>query len=173
MYGPAIMVNPVTQPGATSRHVYLPDAKWYDFWTGHTVDGPKVIDASAPLDRIPLYVRGGSILPMGPDVEYSTEKTDPIELRIYEGANGDFSLYEDENDNYDYEKGMHSTISLHWDDASHTLTIGARQGSFPGIPQSHTFQIVFVGEGHGIGIAPSPQPDKIVQYSGQQITVTP
>ena len=173
MYGPSIMVNPVTQPGAVSRDVYLPEAKWYDFWTGHAIDGPKAIDASAPLDRIPLFIRAGSILPMGPDIQYTTEKTDPIELRVYAGANGDFTLYEDENDNYDYEKGEHSTIPLHWDDASHTLTIGAREGSFPGMPQSHTFQIVFVGEGHGIGIAPTVEPDKTVQYSGQQIIVKP
>ncbi|MGH9733212.1 MAG: glycoside hydrolase family 31 protein [Candidatus Acidiferrales bacterium] len=173
MYGPAIMVNPVTHRSATSREVYLPSTKWYDFWTGHSVDGATVIDAAAPLDRIPLYVRAGSILPMGPDVQYSTEKTDPIELRIYEGADGNFVLYEDENDNYDYETGRHSTIPLHWDDASHTLTIGDRQGSFPGMPASHTFHIVFVGEGHGAGIAPTSQPDKIVQYSGQRLTVTP
>jgi alpha-D-xyloside xylohydrolase len=173
MYGPAIMVNPVTHEGATSRSVYLPDAKWYDFWAGHAVTGPTVINGSAPLDRIPLYVRAGSILPMGPDVQYAAEKTDPIELRIYEGSDGNFSLYEDENDNYDYEKGMHSTISFHWDDASHTLTIGDRQGSFPGMPQSHTFHIVFVGEGHGIGIPPTPQPDKVVEYTGHHLTVTP
>jgi alpha-D-xyloside xylohydrolase len=153
--------------------VYLPEAKWYDFWTGHALAGPAVIGASAPLNRIPLYVRAGSILPMGPDVQYATEKTDPIELRIYAGANGDFTLYEDENDNYDYEKGLHSTIPLHWDDASHTLTIGDRQGEFPGMPQSHTFRVVFVGEGHGIGIAPTAEADKIVQYSGTKVTVTP
>lgn len=173
MYGPALMVNPVTHKGATSRSVYLPEAKWYDFWTGHALAGPAVIDASAPLDRIPLYVRAGSILPMGPDIQYATEKTDPIELRVYTGANGNFALYEDENDNYNYEKGAYSTIPLHWDDASHTLTIGDRQGEFPGMPQSHTFHIVFVGEGHGIGIAPTAEVDKVVQYSGKQISVTP
>src|SRR5579863_586023 len=173
MYGPALMVNPVSHKGATSRSVYLPEAKWYDFWTGHALAGPAVIDASAPLDRIPLFVRAGSILPMGPDIQYSTEKTDPIELRVYTGANGNFALYEDENDNYDYEKGAHSTIPLQWDDASHTLTIGDRQGEFPGMPQSHTFHVVFVGEGHGIGIAPTAEVDKVVQYSGKQILVTP
>ncbi|HTU35473.1 MAG TPA: glycoside hydrolase family 31 protein [Candidatus Acidoferrum sp.] len=173
MYGPAIMVNPVTQKGATSREVYLPVGKWYDFWTGHAIEGASTIDAAAPLDRIPLFVRAGSILPMGPDIQYATEKTDPIELRVYEGADGNFVLYEDENDNYDYQKGIHSTIPLHWDDASHTLTIGDRQGSFPGMPASRIFHVVFVGEGHGVGIGPTSQPDKIVQYSGQQLTVVP
>ena len=135
--------------------------------------GPATINAAAPLDHIPLYVRAGSILPMGPDIQYSTEKADPIELRIYPGADGSFTLYEDENDNYDYEKGLHSTIPIQWNDATHTLTIGQRQGSFPGMPAAHTFDIVFVGEGRGIGIAPTPQPDKVVHYSGQEITVTP
>jgi alpha-D-xyloside xylohydrolase len=174
LFGPALLVNPVTQPGATSRALYLPKAKWYDFWTGHAIAGPAVIDAPAPLDRIPLYVRAGSIIPMGPDVEYSTEKpADPIELRVYTGADGGFVLYEDENDNYNYEKGVHATIPFQWDEANHTLTIGARQGSFPGMLESRTFHILFVGEGHGVGIAPATQPDKIVQYSGQAVTVQP
>ncbi|HEV2490363.1 MAG TPA: glycoside hydrolase family 31 protein [Candidatus Acidoferrales bacterium] len=174
MYGPALLVNPVVHEGARSRSVYLPEAKWYDFWTGHAFAGPAVVDASAPLDRIPLYVRAGSILPMGPDIQYSTEKpADPIELRIYAGANGSFALYEDENDNYDYEKGIHATIPFHWDDASHALTIGDRQGQFPGMLRSRTFHIVFVGQGHGVGIPPTSRPDKIVQYSGQQLVVSP
>ncbi len=174
LYGPALMINPVTEPAATKRHLYLPKAKWFDFWTGHALDGGVAVDAAAPLDRIPLYVRAGSILPMGPDIQYATEKpADPIELRVYTGADGDFNLYEDENDNYDYEKGIHATIRLRWDDASRTLTIGDRQGQFPGMLQSRTFQIIFVGEGHGIGIAPTPQPDKVVEYSGKQLQVMP
>jgi alpha-D-xyloside xylohydrolase len=173
LYGPAVLVNPVTESGATSRHVYLPKAKWYDFWTGRALDGGVERDAAAPLDRIPLYIRAGSILPLGPDLQYSTEKpADPLELRVYTGANGSFTLYEDENDNYDYEKGIRATIPIRWDDASHTLTIGDRQGQFPGMLESRTFQIVFVGDGHGIGIAPTPQPDKIGRYSGQRITVS-
>jgi len=174
MYGPAILVNPVTQPGATSRLLYLPAAKWYDFWSGHITDaanGGVTANAPAPLDRIPLYVRAGSILPMGPDTQYSTEKADPIELRIYAGADGDFTLYEDENDNYNYEKGIHATISLHWDDAARTLTIGDRQGQFPGMLQTRTFQIVLIGEGHGVGIAPTALPDKVVPYYGKQLSV--
>lgn len=174
MYGPAFLVNPVTEPGATSREVYLPKARWYDFWTGHATEGGVAIDAPAPLDRIPLFIRAGSIVPMGPDIEFSTQKpADPIELRVYPGADGDFTLYEDENDNYDYEKGVRATIPFHWDDARRTLTIGAREGKFPGMLESRTFRVVFVGEGHGIGIDPSDQPDKIVQYSGQPVTVTP
>src|SRR5450432_511488 len=174
MFGPASLVNPITEPAATTRHLYLPQAKWYDFWSGSTAEGGKAIDAAAPIDRLPLYVRAGSILPLGPDEEWSTEKpADPIELRVYRGADGDFTLYEDENDNYNYEKGVHATIPFHWDDGKQTLTFGDRQGQFPGMLQSRTFRVVFVGENHGAGIDPASEPDKIVQYSGKQVSVTP
>jgi alpha-D-xyloside xylohydrolase len=174
MMGPAIMVNPVTDPGVTVRRVYLPQAKWYDFWTGTPLQGPQTISADTPLDRLPLFVRAGAILPLGPEMEWSTQKAeDPIELRIYRGADGDFTLYEDENDNYAYEKGVYATIPLHWDDARQTLTIGDRKGEFPGMLQTRIFQIVFVGENHGTTETPTGQPDKIVQYAGKQVTVTP
>jgi len=173
MYGPAFLVNPVTEPAATSRPVYLPDAQWYDFWSGASTRGGRQITADAPADRLPLYVRAGSIVPLGPDVEWSTEKpADPIELRVYHGADGEFTLYEDENDNYNYEKGIHATISFRWDDAQRVLTIGDREGEFPGMLASRTFHVVFVGEHHGVGIAPSDHADKTVQYSGKQIMVT-
>ena len=174
MYGPAFLVNPVTEPAATIRQLYLPETRWYDFWTGAAVEGGRTINAAAPLDRLPLYIRAGSILPLGPEEEWSTQKpADPIELRIYRGANADFTLYEDENDNYDYEKGGYSTIGLHWDDAQHTLTIGERKGQFPGMLESRAFRVVFVTENHGAGVNPASEPDKIVQYSGKQMTVAP
>jgi alpha-D-xyloside xylohydrolase len=174
MFGPAFLVSPVTDPSATTRQLYLPDAKWYDFWTGFTVVGGHTINAIAPLDRLPLYVRAGSILPLGPDEEWSTEKpADPIELRIYRGADGAFTLYEDENDNYNYEKGAYATIPLHWDDAGHTLTVGDRKGQFPGMLESRSFRVVFVSENHGVGVSPADEVDKVVQYSGKQVTVTP
>ena len=174
MYGPAFLVNPVTDPAATIRQLYLPETRWYDFWTGAAVEGGRTINAAAPLDRLPLYIRAGSILPLGPEEEWSTQKpADPIELRIYRGANADFTLYEDENDNYDYEKGAYSTIALHWDDAQHTLTIGDRKGQFPGMLENRTFRVVFVTENHGAGVNPASEPDKIVQYSGKQMTVAP
>jgi alpha-D-xyloside xylohydrolase len=174
MYGPAFLVSPVTEPDATTRHLYLPQAKWYDFWTGSTIGGGKTIDASAPLDRLPLYIRAGSILPLGPDEEWSTEKpADPIELRIYRGADADFTLYEDENDTYNYENGAYATIPLHWDEAKQTLTIGDRKGQFPGMKESRTFQVVFAGEHHGAGINPEGRPDKTVTYSGKPVVVVP
>jgi len=174
MFGPAFLVNPVTEPAATTRNLYLPNAKWYDFWNGTATDGGRAIEAAAPIDRLPLYVRAGSILPLGPDEEWATEKpADPIELRVYRGADGDFTLYEDENDNYNYEKGVYETIPLHWDDARQTLTVGERKGQFPGMLQGRTFRVVFVGENHGVGIDPANGPDRVVQYSGKQISVTP
>jgi alpha-D-xyloside xylohydrolase len=173
MYGPAFLVNPVTEPASTTRPVYLPQAKWYDFWTGTTIDGGRMINAITPLERLPLYVRAGSILPLGPDEEWSTEKpADPIELRIYPGADGNFTIYEDENDNYNYEKGAYATMPLHWNDAARTLTIGDRKGKFPGILENRTFRVVFVHENHGVGVNPADEVDKVVQYSGQQVTVT-
>jgi alpha-D-xyloside xylohydrolase len=174
MFGPAILVNPVTEEKATSRHLYLPKAKWYDFWTGAAVEGGRTVDAPAPLDRLPLFVRAGSIVPMGPDLQFAAEKpADPIELRVYPGADGDFSLYEDENDNYNYEKGVHTIISLHWDDAKRMLTIGERKGQYPGMLQSRKFRVVMVGNGQGTGIGQSAHADKEVQYSGQPVTVSP
>jgi alpha-D-xyloside xylohydrolase len=172
LFGPAILVNPVTEQGATMRHLYLPKSKWYDFWTGAASNGPIDLDAPAPLSRMPLYVRGGSILPMGPDLQYAEEKpADPIELRVYPGADADFSIYEDDNNTYDYEKGAYATIPIHWDDAARTLTIGDRRGQFPGMLTSRSFQVVFVGDGHGIGIDPTAQPDAIVHYEGKSINV--
>ncbi|MGA7243458.1 MAG: glycoside hydrolase family 31 protein [Terracidiphilus sp.] len=169
LFGPAILVSPVTTQGATSRTVYLPKATWYDFWTGARIEGGKRIEADAPLAKLPLYVRAGSIIPMGPTMEWSTEKAaDPIEIRVYPGADGDFTLYEDENDNYDYAKGQHATIKLHWDDTAKTLTFGTCEGSFPGMLEKHNFHLVVVGEGKGVGIGDStPQADVI--YKGDRV----
>jgi alpha-D-xyloside xylohydrolase len=172
LYGPSILVNPVTEPGAATRHLYLPKAEWYDFWSGNRTAGGKAIDAAVTIDRIPLYIRAGSILPMGPDVEYAAEKpADPLELRVYRGASGTFTLYEDENDNYDYEKGIHATIPMRWDDDAKTLTIGERTGSFPGMLAGRTFRVVFVDENHGTGIGQTPQADRVVQYTGRSLEI--
>jgi alpha-D-xyloside xylohydrolase len=167
MFGPAMLVSPVLTDHATDRQLYLPaGAEWYDFWTGDRTTGGKQITAPAPLDRIPLDVRAGSILPMGPAIEYAGQLADPIELRVYPGADGEFSLYEDQGDTYAYKQGAHSVIPIHWDDATRTLTIGARQGSYPGMKAGHTFDVVIVGAGHGVGGAITANPDKIVHYDG-------
>jgi alpha-D-xyloside xylohydrolase len=152
MFGPAILVNPVTEEGATSRSLYLPPASaWYDFWSGEKPAGGRRIEAEAPLDRIPLYVRAGSILPVGPEVEYADQRTDePIELRVYRGADGSFTLYDDQGDTYAYEKGAHAMIPLRWDDKSASLTIGARQGEYAGMPPERAFRAV-LGMGRRAG----------------------
>jgi alpha-D-xyloside xylohydrolase len=174
LFGPALMVSPVTEPGATSRHVYFPNAAWYDFWTGSLIKGGTAKEVNAETDRMPLYVRAGSIVPLGPELQYATEKpADPLEVRIYRGANGSFTLYEDENDDYDYEKGVHVTIPFTWDDAAQVLTIGQRFGNYPGMLEGRTLQVVFVAENHGVGGAVTETPDKVVQYKGQKITVKP
>jgi alpha-D-xyloside xylohydrolase len=172
LFGPAILVSPVLKEHSTERPVYLPwGADWYDFWTGEHTKGGVTVQRTAPLERIPLDVRAGSILPMGPVVEYAGQASDPIELRIYPGANGDFSLYEDEGDSYRYVEGAHSIIPMHWNDAARSLTIGAREGSFAGMPREHRFNVVLVAAGHGAGGEVTDAPDKVVPYSGSSVTL--
>jgi alpha-D-xyloside xylohydrolase len=174
LFGPALLVAPVTEQAATARHLYLPDTTWYDFWTGQIAAGGRAIDAQSPIDKLPLYVRAGSILPLGPDAEYAAEKVpDPIEIRIYTGANATFTLYEDENDNYNYEKGAHATILFSWDESAHHLTIDDRVGNYPGMPQGRTFRIILVRENHGVGGGFTESADKTVQYSGKKTIVAP
>jgi len=169
LFGPAILVSPVATHGATSRSVYLPKATWYDFWTGVKQEGGKRIEADAPISKLPLFVRAGSIVPMGPTMEWTTQKAaDPIELRIYAGADGDFTFYEDENDGYQYEKGAHATVALHWNDATRTLTLGSREGTFPGMLPQHTFRVVLVSANHGVGIDEASTADKTIIYTGDK-----
>jgi alpha-D-xyloside xylohydrolase len=172
MFGPAILVSPVTEEGVTKREVYLPSAKWYDFWTGKSISGKQRIDAQAPLERIPLYVKAGSIVPMGPEIEYAGEKPDaPIEVRVYRGADGHFDLYEDAGDTYSYEKGERAVIPFDWNEAAQTLTIGARRGSYPGMVAQRRFNVVFVGESHGAGGEVTAQADRSMEYTGSAVTV--
>jgi alpha-D-xyloside xylohydrolase len=174
MFGPFILVSPVLKQDATHRTVYLPESpQWYDFWTGATTRGGQDVDADAPLDRLPLYIRAGSILPMGPEIEYAAQNPGgPIELRVYPGANGSFALYEDAGDSYDYQSGAHSVIPIRWDDASHSLTLGARAGSFPEMVAERKFRIVIVGPGHGAGEPVFAGADREVTYTGAAKTVT-
>jgi alpha-D-xyloside xylohydrolase len=156
-----------------SRQVYLPVGyDWYDFWTGMKYQEGSNIKADAPIEKMPLFVKAGSIIPMGPFIQYTGEKAaEPIELRIYPGADGDFSLYEDEGDNYNYENGVHSTIPFHWDDNRGELTIGRRQGKFPGMLAKRTFKIVLISENRGTGVEISKNHDQVVAYDGQSQTV--
>jgi alpha-D-xyloside xylohydrolase len=172
MFGPALLINPIIKEGATQRTLYLPaNNDWVDFWTGRRLKGGQIVTAEAPLDRIPIYAKSGSIVAFGPQAESSSAKADPIELRIYSGADGDFTLYEDQGDSYDYEHGAYSTIPLHWDNKSRTLTIGDRQGNFAGMLEHRTFHIVRVTDGHGVGIGPVSEFDATVEFSGRAVTV--
>jgi alpha-D-xyloside xylohydrolase len=181
MFGPAFMVNPVTkslynlsnsQDIKKTRKVYLPKmSDWYDFWTGKLINGGQTIDADAPIETIPLYVRAGSIIPMGPYLQYATEKAaDPIEIRVYTGANADFVLYEDENDTYNYESGKYSTITMNWNEAEKTFTIKDRNGKFPGMLENRTFKIVWVNSNNGTGVEPAKKAE-IIQYTGKEIKI--
>jgi alpha-D-xyloside xylohydrolase len=181
MFGPAFMVSPVTQrmyslPNSKdikkTRKVYLPKANsWYDFWTGKLIQGGQTIDAAAPIETLPLFIKAGSIVPMGPYLQYATEKVaDPLEIRIYPGADASFVLYEDENDTYNYEKGQYATIAMNWNEANKTLTLKDRKGEFPGMLKERTFRIVWVTAKNGTGIEPAKQA-KEVRYSGSEITV--
>lgn len=158
---------------AQTRPVYLPDEhQWIDFWTGGRINGGQTIVSDAPIDKIPLLVKAGSIIPMGPFVQYSDEKpADPIELRIYPGADASFTLYEDENDTYNYEKGIYATINFSWDDDSRQLTIADRSGKFPDMLETREFRVIIVDQNHGTGLDITEQPDRVIVYRGKQEVV--
>jgi alpha-D-xyloside xylohydrolase len=192
MFGRSLLVSPVTEamyikPAVSGRdtiqaedfsttkakETYLPTGTdWYDFWTGEKLSGGNKVTRQTPLEIIPLYVKAGSIIPVGPSVQYAEEKKwDNLEIRIYPGANGKFVLYEDENDNYNYEKGVHSTITFNWDEAKKTLTIGDRAGAFPGMLDSRKFNIVLVNTDKGSGENTAIEPDQVITYTGKKIRI--
>ena len=172
MFGPAFLVCPVTDYKARSREVYFPaGAQWYDFYNGKMVNGGQKLKVDAPYERIPLFVRSGSILPVGPDMQWSDEKpADVIDLYVYAGENGKFTLYEDEGVNYNYEKGMYAEIPMTWDNATRTLTIGDRKGSFPGMLQSRKFNVILVDASNPVGFG-NTSGAKTVDYSGKSVSV--
>ncbi len=185
MFGKAILVCPVTEAMYTEKSnekpdfshngtlgLYLPSGNsWTDFWTGMIYEGGRSIEREVPIDIIPLFVKAGSIIPVGPEVQYASEKKDPLEIRIYPGADGKFVLYDDERDNYNYEKGMFSTTEFNWDDSSRTLTIGERKGSYPGMMKKRTFNIVVVDGDRGAGIELTVRPDRSVKYAGKEMKI--
>ena len=175
MFGPAFLVNPVVHYKARSRQVYLPGGTgWYDFWSGASQAGGRTIDAAAPFDAMPVFVRAGAIIPTCPVMQYTGEKPmDPITLYVYTGADGTFTLYEDDGLTYGYEKGQSSRIAIHWNDASKTLSFGKRDGSFAKMPARHTFNIVFVSKEKAAGFAFDAKADKTVTYAGDAVEVKP
>ncbi|MDN5288504.1 MAG: xylosidase [Mucilaginibacter sp.] len=180
MFGKAFLVCPVTDSMYTSKvssktdfdhiktqQVYLPaNHTWFDFWTGDQLQGGQSVTKATPVDVMPLYVKAGSIIPMGPFQQYTGEKDlKNIELRIYPGADGSFTLYEDENDNYNYEKGVYATIEFKWNDKVKTLTVDTRKGTYPGVLKDRVFNVILVNANHGVG-AETIKPDKAIVYSG-------
>jgi alpha-D-xyloside xylohydrolase len=144
MFGRAFHVAPVMEPGVTTWSVYLPQSAggWYDFWTGDHREGGRRHDVPAPLDRLPLHVRAGTILPLGPVLQSTAEATGKeLDLIVFPGVDGNYTLYEDGGLNYDYEKGRYSLIEMSWDDSKGELTIGARKGRFETMPDSRRFNI--------------------------------
>lgn len=173
LFGPALLVSPVTAYKARSRAVYLPaGAGWYDFWTGAAVGAGKTVDVAAPYESMPLHVKAGAIVPVGPEIKYTDEKpADPITLWIYAGADGELTLYEDDGLTYGYEKGAFSRIPLRWNDATRTLTIGKREGSFPGMPKQRTFEVVLVAKDKPVGWSFTPKADRTARYGGAAVDV--
>ncbi len=172
MFGPSIMVAPVTAYGARSREVYLPaGAKWYDFYTGKAQDGGQTVTASAPYERTPVFVPSGAIILTGPDMEWSDEKpADNITVYVYAGRDGEFTLYEDEGTNNNYEKGAAAFIDMKYDDAAKTLTIGQRRGSFNGMLAKRTFNVVLVSDANQAAVDTDAN-GQSVAYDGSEVTV--
>lgn len=160
-----------TQPKSTK--VYLPaGVNWYDFWTNQMHNGGQEVIKTTSLSTIPLFVKAGSIIPIGPNVQYATEKNwDNLEIRIYEGADGSFTLYEDENDNYNYEKGIYATIKFNWNNKTKTLDITDRKGNFPGMLSSRKFKILRVKADHSTGATAVKNDQKEITYMGREIAV--
>jgi len=167
MFGPALLVNPVTEYKARTRKVYLPAGSgWYDLQSGRHYEGGQTIQADASYTTIPILVKEGSILPCGPAIQYSTERLPIDSSLVYTGSNGSFTLYEDENVSYNYEKGQFATIPLTYRAKDRTLIIGERQGEFSGMLTSRTFEVVWIGEQKPSGLDFLSKPDAVVTYNG-------
>lgn len=174
MFGSALMACPVGEYQKYSREVYLPKQKgWYDFYTGAYYAGGQTIVADAPYDKIPVFIPEGAILPIGPEMQWSDEKKpELIDLYVYAGKDGSYTLYEDEGTNYNYEKGKYAVIDFKYDDARKQVTIGARKGSFDGMLLKRRFNVILVDQKkqQGVNLAKSPK-GKVVKYAGQAMTV--
>jgi alpha-D-xyloside xylohydrolase len=173
MFGPALLINPVTAYKARTRSVYLPaGAEWYDLYRGTFFKGGQQIKAEAPFTYSPIYIKSGSIIPIGPEIQYSDEKAaDPIRLYVYTGQDGQFTLYEDANVTYDYEKGAFATIEFKYNDKDKTLTIGERQGAYEGMPKQRSFEILWITKENKRGMDFNIKPDQVVKYDGKKQTI--
>lgn len=170
MFGPGLLINPVYKYKARVRSVYLPESNgWYNLYTGEYFKGGQTVRAKAPYSRIPVFVKAGSIVPFGPELQYAEQKpANPITLYVYDGKDGHFTLYEDEGNNYDYQKGKYSEITLSYDTQTGILTIENRKGSYPGMPEERTFRIILVSRSRPGSLNLNKKPDVIIQYNGQK-----
>lgn len=168
MFGSSLMVSPVYQYGARKREVYFPkSAGWYNFYTGKFQAGGERKNVDAPYERIPLYVRAGSIIPLGPEMQYADEKpAEHIKVYVYQGADAEFTLYEDENVNYNYEQGKYSVIPMTYNEATRQLTIGKRKGEFDGMLKERTFEIIQVNPEHPVAFDRNAK-GVVVRYNGE------
>jgi alpha-D-xyloside xylohydrolase len=175
LFGKAFLVAPVHAFGARSRPVYLPGgAAWYDFHSGARYEGGQKIETAAPLARMPLYVRAGSIVPVGPDVQYAAEKPGaPLTILVFTGADGAFDYYEDDGVSYGYERGEFARIPLRFDSAKGTLTIGERSGAYPGMPQKRTFNVRWIRDDAKPPADLDAAADQTVEYTGAELTIHP
>ncbi len=165
MFGPNLMVCPVYQYKATSRDVYFPaGTNWYNYDTGEYVTGGKSIKVSAPYERMPLFVQEGSILPMGNDIQTTKEAQTDLTIKVYTGKNGEFTLYEDEGVNYNYENGAYSTIKFSYDEASQQLTVDDIKGEYAGMAKDRILKVEWITKGKKNTISE-------VKYSGKEISV--
>ncbi len=172
MFGPSIMVCPVYEYKATQRKVYLPSgASWYDFNTLKEYEGGQSISVNAPLERMPLFVKSGTILPIGPELQYTAQENDgSVSLYIFPGQDGAFTLYEDEGVNYNYEKGEYSNIEIEYNDSTGEVKLRRRRGEFTGMKTSKTFRIFWIGA-HSTGELEQAHPDKVVEYVGEELII--
>lgn len=170
MFGPALMINPVTEKGQNHRKLYLPKGLWYNFWTGEATQGNQTISTDAPIETLPIFVKAGSIIPMAGKIQYANEKSD-ITLRIYPGANGQFELYEDEGDSYRYEENEYITILFEYDDEAQSLKIAKRKGEFAGMDRKRNFNIVLVNSSNGTGDQDLPVRFLQVKYLGEEMDI--
>lgn len=171
MFGPDLLVAPVYHYGDRSREVYFPAGGWYDFYTGKYIAGGETMNVAAPYERMPLYVRAGSILPMGGDIQSTAEvSNEPVTLFVCAGRDGSFTLYDDEGVNYNYEKGMKASIPLTWNNAESTLTIGERMGEYPGMLKNRKFNVVLVDPSHPVAFDKAVK-GVAVDYNGSRAEV--
>ena len=173
MLGPSLLVAPVTVYRAKSREVYLPaSANWYDFYSGRFYEGGKAITAATPYERMPVFIKAGSVVPAGPEIQYALEKpADPITLYVFMGADGSFTLYEDDGVTNDFEKGMYATIDFNYSESEKILTIGERSGTFEGMLKKRRFEIIKIDAQSDLGISLTAKPGKVVEYDGAEVIV--